>query len=93
MTVSPGYALELMRGGWETFGLWDSIRKSGVRGIRNGVDVNVWDPQKDKFLPKNVRYGINEVERGKQLAKTALQVQISMYSTILSIMFGRSSVF
>lgn len=74
LTVSPGYALELVRGGLEASGVWNALQKIGVKGIRNGIDINVWDPQKDRHLPQNLRYSINDVERGKHRAKIALQV-------------------
>jgi starch synthase len=45
-------------------------RSADYSGILNGIDVGVWNPQKDKLIPQT--YGVNNME-GKAVAKKALQ--------------------
>ena len=53
-TVSPSYAKEIqtsefgagMEGVLET-------RKDDIYGVLNGIDTNIWNPKKDKFIPVN----------------------------------------
>ncbi|MGA2400125.1 MAG: glycogen synthase GlgA [Syntrophobacteraceae bacterium] len=53
-TVSPRYASEITTKEFG-FGLEDLLkeRKNSLRGILNGIDINVWDPEKDPNLPQN----------------------------------------
>lgn len=50
-TVSPTYAREILEG-VHHHGLEESIRRFGVkfRGILNGVDVDYWNPNQDRYL-------------------------------------------
>ncbi len=71
-TVSPTYAQEICtpEGG---YGLDDSLRARpppAVRGILNGVDYDVWNPETDALLPH--RYTTRDLQ-GKRLLKHELQ--------------------
>ncbi|HLZ45426.1 MAG TPA: glycogen synthase [Gemmatimonadales bacterium] len=70
-TVSPTHALELLTdvGG---FGLQHSFRQLGDRlvGIRNGIDVNEWNPATDAQIP--ARFRADDLS-GKVRCKAALQ--------------------
>ena len=69
-TVSPTYADEIRTpaGG---HGLDADLRSRGdaVVGILNGVDYEVWDPERDSYIPH--QYGPDSLE-GKQLNKDSL---------------------
>lgn len=71
-TVSPTYAREIM-GPIGGGGLHEILRyKSGdLYGILNGIDTEVWNPAKDKLIPKN--YDINSYKQGKKACKKAVQ--------------------
>ncbi len=51
-TVSPTYALEIQSSGEFGFGLEGVLRRrtGDVRGILNGIDDEVWDPARDRFI-------------------------------------------
>jgi starch synthase len=70
-TVSPTHAVELLTdvGG---FGLQHSFRALGDRlvGIRNGIDVDKWDPSNDPDIP--ARFTPDDLS-GKVRCKAALQ--------------------
>lgn len=61
-TVSPTYATEVMQDKNISLGLHPVLekKKSSFAGLLNGIDTNVWDPEKDKYLP--VKYGINNIK-------------------------------
>jgi hypothetical protein len=59
LTVSPNYAKELTAGPDKGVELDTIVRKAGVRGIVNGMDVQEWDPSADKYL--DVPYDISTV--------------------------------
>ncbi|MDM7920104.1 MAG: glycogen synthase GlgA [Methanosarcina sp.] len=69
-TVSPTYAEEIRT---REFGLgMEGIlinRKNSLSGILNGVDYEVWDPEKDKHITKN--YSLKNLT-GKNLCKKEL---------------------
>lgn len=77
LTVSPNYASEISAdpsGGVE---LDKYIRAAGgVEGIVNGMDVEEWNPKKDKFL--SVKYDKTTVVEGKAAAKQALQAELGL---------------
>lgn len=70
-TVSPGYAAEMLTpefgAGLEGFLL---TRKKDLLGILNGLDMESWDPQKDKAIP--YRFGSDSLAKRKN-NKAALQ--------------------
>jgi starch synthase len=70
-TVSETYANEIRTDNVIGSGLKDVLakRKDDLYGIINGVDVKVWNPDKDKHLPK--KYSIKNVEQ-KVVNKQAL---------------------
>jgi starch synthase len=59
-TVSPTYAREIQSPeyGMGLDGLLRA-RSASLLGILNGVDYEVWDPRRDRFLPR--RYGSNQL--------------------------------
>ena len=67
-TVSPKYAEEI-RGPIGSSGLHDILNHRGgdLTGILNGIDTDVWNPSKDKYIPQNFTY--------KSLAKKAKNKQ------------------
>jgi starch synthase len=69
-TVSPTYAREI-QGKEEGCGLQDVLRSRGgdLSGILNGIDTDVWSPQKDKRIARNYDVGDRE---GKRACKRAL---------------------
>ncbi|GAB6281752.1 MAG: glycogen synthase [Ignavibacterium sp.] len=54
-TVSEGYAKEIIKDSNLSNGLNTVLqkRKNKIYGIINGIDTNVWNPEKDKFITKN----------------------------------------
>lgn len=70
-TVSPTHASELLTevGG---FGLQHTFRRLGDRlvGIRNGIDVEIWNPTTDPHIP--AKFGPDDMS-GKVRCKAALQ--------------------
>ncbi|KDN53806.1 glycogen synthase [Flavobacterium seoulense] len=68
-TVSPSYLDEInyFANGLES--LFNMVRYKS-KGILNGIDAQVWDPEKDKMLEKN--YSIQNFEKGKQQNKETL---------------------
>ena len=68
-TVSTSYLNEInySDNGLET--LFQRVRHKS-RGILNGIDLDVWDPEKDSMLETN--YSVNTVDEGKQKNKEQL---------------------
>jgi starch synthase len=71
-TVSPTYAREIQTPFFGC-GLQGVVlqRNSRLYGIVNGVDYRVWNPKTDEYLA--ARYDDQDVVRGKQACKAALQ--------------------
>jgi starch synthase len=69
--VSPTYAREILT---PDFGCgldpYLSTRLDSLTGILNGLDVNIWDPHKDKFLP--ACFNVDQLP-ARALNKSALQ--------------------
>lgn len=68
-TVSPGYMQELMEdaNGLE---LLFRVEHAKCSGIINGIDYDVWDPEKDTFIMDN--FSVKDAEEGKALNKKKL---------------------
>lgn len=75
-TVSPTYSKEIMTKE-EGFGLEGVLQKNKDRlfGILNGLDYEIWDPLKDKFIVKP--YSIDSPE-DKAINKRALQKECKL---------------
>jgi starch synthase len=69
-TVSPTYAVEISGHP----GISPHLHK--FYGIRNGIDVDIWDPSSDAMLPIN--YSIDNFEDGKAAAKKALRERMNL---------------
>ena len=75
-TVSPTYAREIQtaEGGFGLDGLL-RVRSAVVRGIVNGIDDAVWNPEVDKLIPKN--FSVKDMS-GKAVCKAELQKQFGL---------------
>lgn len=76
LTVSPNYAEELKSGPAKGVELDDVIRKVGVKGIANGMDVVEWDPSEDKYL--DTPFDISTVLEVKPVLKESLQAEVGL---------------
>ncbi len=72
-TVSAAYAREIQESSDRGFGLEGLLRRRShdLRGILNGIDLEVWDPSRDASLPR--RYSLEGAAAGKAACKEALQ--------------------
>ncbi len=70
-TVSPSYAEEICTLDERSEGLKDVLcsRRKDIYGILNGIDLRVWNPEKDKFIAK--KYSVKSL-KNKALNKEAL---------------------
>ena len=86
-TVSPNHAKEI-RSGKVNFGLKGLIaRKRGrFRGILNGIDIDIWNPRRDRFIPR--RYNLNSVRSKKAENKMILQKELGMEQSVDIPLFG-----
>ena len=88
-TVSPTYAREILtpEGG---FGLDGALRnrRADLQGIVNGIDVDLWNPVTDPYLP--AAYSVKD-RTGKLVCKRALQREFKLPETQapLLAMIGR----
>ncbi|TKS60098.1 MAG: glycogen synthase [Nitrospira sp.] len=75
-TVSPTYATEIMTKDFGC-GLEGVLagRVEEVQGITNGIDVTVWNPETDPYLPAH--YTVADLS-GKQACKRALQRELGL---------------
>lgn len=68
-TVSPTYAQEILgpSGGDLSALLREAKKKGAFEGILNGIDLDVWNPKKDSFLPihydKEHKSGKKEIQK------------------------------
>uniref|UniRef100_A0A5B7AVT5 Granule-bound starch synthase 1, chloroplastic/amyloplastic n=1 Tax=Davidia involucrata TaxID=16924 RepID=A0A5B7AVT5_DAVIN len=76
LTVSPYYAQELVSGVEKGVELDNIIRKTGITGIVNGMDVQEWNPSTDKYI--DVKYDATTVMDAKPLLKEALQAAVGL---------------
>ncbi|CAJ2663154.1 unnamed protein product [Trifolium pratense] len=76
LTVSPYYAQELVSGPDKGVELDNILRRTGVTGIINGMDVQEWNPATDKYI--TVKYDDSTVLEGKALLKEALQAEVGL---------------
>jgi starch synthase len=72
-TVSAAYAREIQESPDRGFGLEGLLkrRSNDLRGILNGIDLEVWDPSRDASLAR--RYSPADAAAGKAACKEALQ--------------------
>lgn len=59
LTVSPYYAQELVSGPDKGVELDNILRRTGIVGIVNGMDVQEWNPSTDKYI--TVKYDASTV--------------------------------
>ncbi|KAM2383427.1 hypothetical protein ACFXTH_040986 [Malus domestica] len=76
LTVSPYYAEELVSSVEKGVELDNILRKSGIQGIVNGMDVQEWNPVTDKYT--TVKYDASTVADAKPLLKEALQAEVGL---------------
>jgi len=76
-TVSPNYAKETMTQahGFRLDGVL-RYRNADYCGILNGIDTEVWNPSKDKYIPET--YSLEDMA-GKAKAKKALQKEFGLH--------------
>ncbi|HWS60933.1 MAG TPA: glycogen/starch synthase [Flavobacterium sp.] len=77
-TVSPNFLNEINNFGYGLENLFNMVRHKS-RGILNGIDIEVWNPIKDKMI--NANYSIRTVEKGKQANKEKLCSQFNLDPT------------
>lgn len=72
-TVSAAYAREIQESPDRGFGFEGLLqrRSKDLRGILNGIDLDVWDPSRDASLAR--RYSPADAAAGKAACKEALQ--------------------
>lgn len=75
-TVSPHYAKELISGADKGVELESIVRKVGITGIVNGMDIQEWNPSTDKYL--EVNYDATTVLDAKPSLKEALQAEVGL---------------
>jgi starch synthase len=75
-TVSPTYSQEIQTSSLG-FGLEGVLRERRDRlvGVVNGIDVDLWNPAADPYLPS--RYSASDLS-GKQACKAALQQELKL---------------
>ena len=77
-TVSPTYAKEVQNDPSKGFGLEGVLRsrRKNFYGIVNGIDVDVWDPEVDPFLPMG--YDAASFTQNKPFSKQQLQQTVGL---------------
>ena len=75
-TVSPTYANEI-KNAYFAHGLQDIINRNSHKlyGILNGIDIDYYNPETDKYLFKN--YSVNDLS-GKAVCKAELQKMLGL---------------
>jgi len=77
-TVSPNFLNEINNFGYGLESLFNMVRHKS-KGILNGIDTQVWNPEKDKMVVAN--YSIRTVDKGKQANKEQLCSQFNLDPT------------
>ena len=77
-TVSPNYLNEINYSAYGLESLFNLVRHKS-KGILNGIDVEVWNPAKDKRITTN--YSIRNLVKGKQENKEKLCSQFNLDPT------------
>ena len=77
-TVSPSYLDEINVSANGLESLFNKVRNKS-KGILNGIDIEVWNPLKDKMLEEN--FSIADFETGKQKNKEKLCEQFDLDRT------------
>jgi len=77
-TVSPNFLNEINNFGYGLESLFNQVRHKS-RGILNGIDIEVWNPAKDKLIVAN--YASRTFEKGKQASKEKLCNQFDLDPT------------
>jgi len=85
-TVSPTYAQEIQTqaGGCGLDGLLRH-RQSVLTGIRNGIDIDVWNPEDDNRIASS--FGLSSLA-GRALNKSALQQRFGLATAPRRLLFG-----
>lgn len=85
-TVSPTYAKETLHTDI-SYGMSHYLYLKGENytGILNGVDYNIWNPEKDKYLES--KYSVKKIE-DKNLCKKALQKKVGLKEDASIPLFG-----
>lgn len=75
-TVSPNHAWEAQSGG-EGYGLGHTLylQQDKFRGVLNGIDYEIWNPEVDKYIPHH--FSATELE-GKAQNKKALRDRLML---------------
>lgn len=75
-TVSPTYAREIQEANHgEGLNHLLKFRAGDLCGILNGIDLELWDPEKDSEIPEN--YSADNL-KGKAICKEALQKELDL---------------
>lgn len=74
-TVSPGYLNEINNFAYGLEYLFNLVRHKS-KGILNGIDMEVWNPMKDKMIEKN--FSIKDIVKGKQENKEKICSQFNL---------------
>ena len=53
-----------------------STQLSKFMGVRNGIDVDIWDPATDASLPQ--RFGVEDMIEGKAACREALRQRLGL---------------
>jgi starch synthase len=88
-TVSPGYAGEILQPelGYNMDGLLRG-RENSFSGILNGIDYDIWDPEKDPFLSHH--FSADDLS-GKEKLKDRLQMEVGLPETAQKPLIGMVS--
>lgn len=88
-TVSPTYSKEIQTPDFG-YGLDNVLRNHEfkLKGILNGVDTSVWNPETDPFLPEN--YSVKNLS-GKATCKRVLQEEMGLPQNEHAPLFGMVS--